>query len=272
MLDASTGTKVIVFPMYTGTAYLRSGETVPQEYLQGERAVFELATGVVCSSQAEAREIVISYGVNVSRLAIVPFGINLKKFSRRLRGPSGVLTILTIGAIKPQKNQVDALEVVQYLRDNHGIPTQLLLAGKVADEAYYTHLCQEIRRRNLEDAVKYCGVVEHSDVSAFIDQVHFCMSVSRWETFGIALMEALSLGVPALAYDDVDCFWEYLNRDGACMGVPRDPCAMAEKIANVWSNPSDYLERSRAAPGEVAKFREATVWMRVRSVVDQWVR
>jgi len=272
MLDAMAVRKVVLFPMYTGTAYVRSGEPVPQEYLRAERAVFEFSTGVVCASKAEANEIVASYGVNIGRLAVVPFGINAKMSSPRFRIPCGVLTLLTIGSIKPQKNQIDALEVVQHLREHFGIPTQLLLAGNVADEAYYSHFCQEVRRRKLQDCVKYCGIVAHSDVWAFIAQGHFCVSVSQWETFGIALMEALSMGVPAVAYDDVDCFWEYLDRDGACMGVPRHPYAMAEKIANVWRNPSDYLDRSRAARGEVAKFREATVWRKLRRVIDRWVR
>ena len=269
--DSDLDTKVIVFPMYTGVAYLRSGERISQEYLAAERAVFANATGVVCASKAEASEIVTSYGVNATRLAVVPFAVNLNVSSSCLPNPSGVLTLLTIGAIKPQKNQVDALEVLQYLRDHFGIQTQLLLAGKVADEAYYSHLCQEIRRRKLRHAVTYCGVLAHSEVGSFISRGHFCLSVSRWETFGIAVMEALSMGVPVLAYDDIDCFWEYLDHDRACMGVPRQPYAMAEKIASVWSNPADYVRRSRAAQREVAIFGEVAVWSKMRSTIRRWV-
>jgi glycosyltransferase involved in cell wall biosynthesis len=156
------------------------------------------------------------------------------------------------------------------LRNDFHIPTTLLLAGNLADQEYYSRLCLEVARRDLGGGVEYCGVVNHSELMAFVARAHFFVSVSRWETFGIAVMEALSAGVPALAYEDVDCFWEHLDRDGACMAVPRNPFAMAEKIAKVWTDSSDYLRRSRGGREEVVKFGEGTVWKELRSIFRQW--
>jgi len=45
------------------------------------------------------------------------------------------------------------------------------------------------------------GFVPHDEAPAFMKQLHFFVSASRFETFGIAMVEAMTCGLPVLATD-----------------------------------------------------------------------
>jgi len=251
-LSAITRAKMILFPMFTGISYHRSGEEVPPAYIAAETKVLQSAGLIICPSRSEAVDIIEGYGVDETNIQYAPFGIDLERFEfrqRRLGGPE--LDLLYIATIKKQKNQLDCIQILENLPEL-GIKARIHLVGGIGDLEYYSALQKAIVRLGLSDRLHYHGVLASGEIVQLASNCHFSISTSRWETFGIAVFESLAMGLPVIAYEDVSCFWEYLASNAACIGVERSPMAMAERIAAFHADPADYEWRSTQARQAVA--------------------
>jgi glycosyltransferase involved in cell wall biosynthesis len=263
--------KLVVFPMFTGLSYLRSGEGVPETYLAQERAALASARGVVSPSQAEIGQVVAGYGVDPARTACVPRGIDLRTFRfhpRRIGGDG--LDLLYVATIKPQKNHADALAVLSDLLAR-GIDARLHLVGAAGAAGYGREFAAAVAARGLGSRVVCHGVVPPDRVAAIAESCHLALSVARWETFGRSIFEALAMGLPALVYEDLACVWEYLSGDGACRAVRRCPGAMAEEAATLTSSPEDYALRHGSARAEVEHLEEGRSTRRLLPVIEEFV-
>ena len=63
---------------------------------------------------------------------------------------------------------------------------------------------QKFRENNLGECVTFTGFQE--DVTPYYGQAAVLLSTSRWEGFGMTIVEAMSVGVPCVSFDN----------DGAC--------------------------------------------------------
>lgn len=106
-------------------------------------------------------------------------------------GPEPVLG--TVGRMVPVKSQRTLLEAASLLRAS-GTPVQILLVG---DGPLRPELVGEAERRNLLDSARFTGV--RTDVEAVLSAMDvFCLP-SLYEGTPLALLEAMSLGVPVVA-------------------------------------------------------------------------
>jgi L-malate glycosyltransferase len=62
----------------------------------------------------------------------------------------------------------------------------------------YEALAQKL---GIHDKCRFYGLIDYSSVPRFMRQLHFFVSVSRFESFGIAMLEAMASGLPVLATD-----------------------------------------------------------------------
>jgi len=60
---------------------------------------------------------------------------------------------------------------------------------------------QEVRKRNLESSIRLLGFLEDREVEELRQESRFFLSLSRMEGFGIAIGEALRVGLPVVAWD-----------------------------------------------------------------------
>ncbi|MEP7118991.1 MAG: glycosyltransferase [Acidobacteriota bacterium] len=74
---------------------------------------------------------------------------------------------------------------------------QLELVGPIADHAYAARLTATIARLRVQDAVRVTGQVR--DVTRFVRRWRLFVSLSSDEGQGLAVLEAMALGVPVLA-------------------------------------------------------------------------
>ena len=98
----------------------------------------------------------------------------------------------------------------------------------------------------IADRVRFLG--ERDDVPELLGQMDvFCFSTTDQEGFGIALIEALSAGLPVVA-SDVPACREVLG-DAARLVSPADPDAMSSALVEVLTQPAlshDMAQRSLA--------------------------
>lgn len=162
---------------------------------------FRQADRVVCSAHAY-HALLESHGVPASQMSYLPWGLDLAAlpFTPRVAGPTLVPAtgpaIGCVGRIEPRKNQVALVEAFARLHRTHPRAT-LTLVGPVADETYARRLTATIRRLRLGAHVRVTGQVK--DVTRLVRRWSLFVSLSSDEGQGLAVLEAMALGVPVVA-------------------------------------------------------------------------
>lgn len=158
---------------------------------------FRQADVVVSSARAYSR-LLRDGGVPARRLVYLPWGLDLTALPARSAAerPDGPPVIGFVGRIEPRKNQ-RAL-VAAFARLRRAMPAaRLELVGPVADEAYARALDADIARLGLSGSVALAGRVR--DVTRYVRRWSLFVSLSADEGQGLAVLEAMALGVPVAA-------------------------------------------------------------------------
>lgn len=269
-ISPTAGQKMIVFPMFTGESYRRSGENVPLAYIEEETKVLQSTKLIICPSRSEALDLIQAYSVNKTYIQFAPFGINLETFTFLPRSLSTLESdLLYVATIKKQKNQLECLAILERLLA-HGIKARVHLVGIIGDYDYYKIFLEEVNSRKLHDQVVYHGVLAPREIVQIALTCTFSISPSRWETFGIAIVESLAMGLPVVAYEDIECLWENFQPGLACIGVPRCADEMARQIAVFHKNPDDYKWRSDQARNQVAHFDDKKVFQGIFNKIEKF--
>jgi glycosyltransferase involved in cell wall biosynthesis len=157
---------------------------------------------------------------------------------RRLGLDGNLRWVAFVGLFRPEKGAADAIRAVAQLRDE-GVG--LVLAGDGPERP----ACEELAS-SLGAACRFLGYLEDpSDVFRAADAFVF---PSRWESFGLTLMQAAGLGLP-IAASDLPIVRDELDFPGAIHVVPAgdaDALALALRRALRESDPLALEDMRRA--------------------------
>ena len=158
---------------------------------------FRQADRVVCSAHAY-RHLLVGHGVPAARLTYLPWGLDLEalRFRPPPRPAAPAPAIGFVGRIEPRKGQLTLVQAFARLQRLEPA-ARLTLVGPVADEAYARALTTEVSRLGLQHAVHITGQVR--DVAALVRDWQLFVSMSSDEGQGLAVLEAMALGVPVVA-------------------------------------------------------------------------
>jgi glycosyltransferase-like protein len=191
---------------------------------------------------------------------LVPNGVDTERFhpardageraaARDAAGLDGELAILTVGGIEPRKGSLTLLRA--FARARRAMPERrpvLLVAGGATlfdhrDEIGRFHaLLDEL---DLGDYVRVLGPVTDVELECLYRAADLFALPSTKEGFGLAVLEALAAGLPAVV-SDLDVFQTYLaDGDSALMAPVGDHVALA-----------DALVRVAVSPGLAARLRD----------------
>lgn len=138
--------------------------------------------------------------------------------------------VLTVGTIEERKNLL--LLVKALLHTKSSIP--LIVAGKPT--AYTEQVKQFINTNNLNNRVVFLHEVSFDELPALYQLATLFVYPSRYEGFGIPVLEALNSGVPVIAATG-SCLEEAGGPDSLYVN-PDDEQDLAKKISRVWNSPA----------------------------------
>lgn len=180
---------------------------VRQIYLAGERCGHH----TIAVSEATRRRL-LAWGVDAARISVIPNGLDVERYAfsasarRRERATLGIaddeVVIGTVGRLHPIKRHDLLLECGAPLLRAAG--ARMLIVGMGEREAA---LRQQARRLGIAGYVYFVG--ERGDIPALLSAMDVFAAPSTEETFGLAVIEALCAGLPAVvgacpAIDDLE--------------------------------------------------------------------
>jgi len=127
---------------------------------------------------------------------IIANGINISSFKTTLK-KNPVFTFLSIGILRPGKNQAFLASCAKYLKDK-GYVFQIEIVGS-GDESGDTseEIKNEINKYSVEDKVKMLG--SRRDIPQLLQAAHCFVLPSHFEGLPITLLEAGAAGLPILS-------------------------------------------------------------------------
>jgi glycosyltransferase involved in cell wall biosynthesis len=167
------------------------------------RASANAADLVITDSEFSRREIVAAYGIESERVRVIPLGVAeiFAPAAARFVPPAGITTpfVLHVGDLHTRRNLQVALEAVVRLRAR-GSPFQdltLVLAG--LDRGLVPSLTAQAAAAGHPSAVRMLGHVDEATLLRLYQTAAALVYPSRYEGFGLPLVEAMATGTPVLA-------------------------------------------------------------------------
>jgi glycosyltransferase involved in cell wall biosynthesis len=209
-----------------------------------------------------------------SGIQVVPNYIDLETFQSRLdrldrqalRKEFGLgqrdIAVLHVGRIHPQKGQDLLLDA--FARARREVPALVLFLVGFFEENGNLRLALEekVRQAGLVDAVRFTGAVP--DVTPYLKAADLFAFPSRYEGFGIALLEAMAAGLPTVA-SRAGGILEVATQETALLVPVSDVGSLAEALVAIATNPARQSCLRTAARERVRAF---DVQVHVRHLED----
>ncbi len=225
----------LLFPEY------RAG-VGPRLYTALVRAATPGAAHVLTDSEASRRDILERLGLPPERVTAVPLGVSERFTPRpdpiadaqaRARYDLPPAYVLYLGGFDRRKNIETLLAVYTWAQEAIGDNFPLVIAGRLPEgpSRRWVDPRPLARAWGIEDVVRTIGPVAEEDKPALYRGASAFLYPSRYEGFGLPVLEALACGIPVVA-SEIPALAELVG-DAAYLIPPEDARAMAGALIAV---------------------------------------
>jgi glycosyltransferase involved in cell wall biosynthesis len=191
-----------------------------------------------------AKCVVIPYGVHPAALALRD---GESREVEAVRAHYGTPLVLFVGVLRPYKG-VDVL-----IEAMGGGPGRALVVGHGPERSRLQARARDLR---LEDRIAFLGEVSPARLRVLLHaaDVFVLPSIDRREAFGIAQLEAMACGKPAVA-SDLPTGIRSVNRhnETGLLVKPRDPAALRAAVNRLLEDPGLAARLGQAAQAQVQR-------------------
>ena len=232
--------------------YMRHPEFFSWLDLQAWRALLPLAAWaadiVLADSQATAADLRACYRLPERKLRVVPLGVDAEFFEiAQRRRPQPYL--LTVSTLHPHKNLDGLLRAFAEFRLRNG-GYRLIVAGM---RGFSADRLERLRGElGLTDAVEFTGWIARERLYELYAGAYAFVYPSRFEGFGIPVLEAMASGIPT-ACSDIPPLQE-LSHGAALHFHPDDIAGMRDALLQLVEDQALRSELAAAGPRRAARY------------------
>jgi glycosyltransferase involved in cell wall biosynthesis len=194
------------------------------------------ARSILTDSEATKRDLVEMIGAPESKIRVIPLGVDddfrpasdaeIHALKERYALPDRY--VIFVGNPKPHKG-IDTL--IEAIKPKYGLPKELTLViagGSDADAVVIRGLAD---RAGVSEKVRHLSNLPHGDLPVMISGARMLAMPSRWEGFGLPVLEAMACGTPVVC-TSAGSLPEVAGRAAIQVKLD-DPGALSEAMATV---------------------------------------
>lgn len=184
-----------------------------------------------------------------TQVKYIPFCIEESSISVK---PSFELPVyISVGRLSPEKGTVDLINVFEKILINQ--PNALLHI--VGDGILMPLIKSIINEKKLNDNIIIHGFLNKKDIEQLYCQSSIFLMTSITESFGFVLLEAMSCGLPCIAFDSAQGANEIIeNERNGYLIANRDPDLFAKKAVQLSNNYEKLVEMSLYSKKSLKKY------------------
>jgi histidinol-phosphate phosphatase family protein len=236
-------------------------DAFPEERLAAEDRVVTVADRVIAECPQDRDDLLRLYGADPERIRVIPCGFDPEEFGPADKGEARASlglsadewVVLQLGRMVPRKGVDDVVRGVARLRRDHGVTARLVVVGGESRDPDPA-MTPEIGRlravaegEGAADLVTFTGSRGRSELRAYYAAADVFVTTPWYEPFGITPVEAMACGTPVIgsAVGGV----KTTVHDGVTgyLVPPKDPAALATKLAHLARHPELLREFGRQA-------------------------
>ncbi len=170
------------------------------------RAAVRLADHVITVSEKTKSDLVSFFKADAAKITVIYEGVdprfaayhNPEKCRATLQ-KYGITKpyFLYVGLLKPHKRVDWLLRIFRQMRQAHQLDMDLVIVGK--KDARYSESCASLAALQTGGGVFYLPFVEEEELFALYRSAHALVHPSRYEGFGLTLLEAMASATPVIA-------------------------------------------------------------------------
>jgi phosphoheptose isomerase len=226
-----------------------------------EASLMRQADRVIAECPQDLVDMRRHYGIDESSVSMVPCGFDPEELwpidqlaaRSRLGLPLSEPIVLQLGRMVPRKGVDTVVQAMGELRRHHGLESQLLVVGGECDSPAIlpppelTRLQQVARLEGVEDLVTFTGRRPREALKLYYSAADVFVTAPWYEPFGITPLEAMACGTPVIGSAVGGIKYSVADGETGFLVPPRDPAAIAAKLAILLNQPSLRKEMGQQA-------------------------
>ena len=221
--------------------------------LEVEAQLVDIVDHIVVASQKEKDTIRTTYETPSEKISVIPCGVDTELFrplnysqSKVHLGLPDKKFILFVGRIDPVKGIDTLLKAMNIVRTKLGsmyAPHLLVIGGdENSSDRMEASEMRKLKRLTavlgLKNAVTFLGAQKQDTLPFFYSVAEMCVLPSRYESFGMVALEAMSCGTPVIA-SKVGGLISVIQDRSTGFLVPEDnEIVLAEKMLSLMKDPT----------------------------------
>ena len=256
----------------------------PDARFEIEETLVREADAIVAECPQDATDLRTLYGTDEAKIEIVPCGFDASEFGRMDRAaaraalgwPADRFVVLQLGRLVPRKGIDTVVRAVALARGQMGVDAHLYVVGGNAELPNEIATPEIARLRGIAAG---CGAAEHvtfvgrrarAQLREFYSAADVFVTTPWYEPFGITPIEAMACARPVIGANVGGIRYTIADGKTGFLVPPRDPEAVAARIAQLAADPA-LAERMGQAGYERVNAR--FTWHRVaRMLEDVYLR
>jgi len=170
-----------------------------------EREIMEEANRVTVSSNFEMNFISNNYNIPKSKMIKVLPGVNRDIFfPNKFKDMNEVKRIYCVGRIQEQKGQYLVLDFMKFLLELQ-VNFHIYFVGEPSGEMgiqYLNKIKEAVNVNRLSDKTTFLGSLTQNSLAKKLRNADLLVHASKYETFGLVIVEANACGIPALTLNN----------------------------------------------------------------------
>lgn len=228
------------------------------------------AAAILTDSAFSRDEILAAYPVSADRVHVVPLAAG-DAFHANSAQPRDTHTVLHVGDLHPRRNLTMLLDVIVALRQHEPALAGLRLRLVGVDRGCIDDLRHQAAAAGHTDALHWDGPISEAALVSAYQSASVLAYPSRYEGFGLPVLEAMACGLPVVASDAASI--PEVAGEAGLLVPPTDARAWADALRAVLGSPARAEAMSGAGRQRASRFswtRTASESLAVFRTVGRW--